>query len=154
VTLFRIILKESGINPDKVEVAQFGPDQINDMVHDASIDAFMTVTPPDSKLTVDAITATARQRGEPTFLPIDVSETIASRHPLYESEEIHGSAITSSPARPDDTVETVGVDHLMVAPKSLSETVVADLTRQIFAAKPTLAREIPAASKIEKPDTD
>jgi TRAP transporter TAXI family solute receptor len=154
VTLFRIILKESGINPDKVEVAQFGPDQINDMVRDASVDAFMMVTPTDSKLTVDAITATARQRGEPTFLPIDVSEAIASRHPLYESEEIHGSAITSSPARPDDTVETVGVDHLMVAPKSLSETVVADLTRQIFAAKPTLAREIPAASKIEKPDTD
>jgi len=154
VTLFRIILKESGINPDKVEVAQFGPDQINDMVRDASVDAFMTVTPTDSRLTVDAITATARQRGEPTFLPVDVSETIASRHPLYESEEIHGSAITSSPARPDDTVETVGVDHLMVAPKSLSETVVADLTRQIFAAKPALAREIPAASKIEKPDTD
>jgi TRAP transporter TAXI family solute receptor len=154
VTLFRVILKESGINPDKVEVAQFGPDQINDMVRDASIDAFMTVAPIDSKLTVEAITATARQRGEPTFLPIDVSETIASRHPLYESEEIHGSAITSSPARPDDTVETVSVDHLMVAPKSLSETVVADLTRQIFAAKPALAREIPAASKIEKPDTD
>jgi len=153
-TLFRVILKESGINPDKVEVAQFGPDQINDMVRDASIDAFMTVAPIDSKLTVDAITATARQRGEPTFLPIDVSETIAARHPLYESEEIHGSAITSSPARPEDTVETVGVDHLMVAPKSLSETVVADLTRQIFAAKPALAREIPAASKIEKPDTD
>jgi TRAP transporter TAXI family solute receptor len=154
LTLFRVILKESGINPDKVEVVQFGPDQINDMVRDTSIDAFMTVAPIDSKLTVDAITTTARQRGEPTFLPIDVSETIAARHPLYESEEIHGSAITSSPARPDDTVETVSVDHLMVAPKSLSETAVADLTRQIFAAKPALAREIPAASKIEKPDTD
>jgi TRAP transporter TAXI family solute receptor len=154
VTLFRVILKESGINPDKVEVAQFGTEQINDMVRDASIDAFMTVAPVDSKLTVDAITATARLRGEPTFLPIDVSEAIASRHPLYESEEIHGSTITTSPARPDDTVETVGVNHLMVAPKSLSETVVADLTRQIFAAKPALAREIPAAAKIEKPDTD
>jgi TRAP transporter TAXI family solute receptor len=154
VTLLRVILKESGVNPDKVEVAQFGTDQINDMVRDASIDAFMTVAPIESKLNVDAIAATARLRGEPTFLPIDVSEAIASRHPLYESEEIPGSAITSSPARPDDTVETVGVNHLIVAPKSLSEVVVADLTRQIFAAKPSLAREIPAASKIEKPDTD
>jgi TRAP transporter TAXI family solute receptor len=154
VTLFRVILKESGINPDKVEVAQFGTDQINDMVRDASIDAFMTVAPIDSKLNIEAITTTARQRGEPTFLPIDVSETIAQRHPLYESEEIHGSAITSSPARPDDTVETVGVDHLIVAQKRLSETVVAELTRQIFAAKPALAREIHAAAKIEKPNTD
>jgi hypothetical protein len=124
------------------------------MVRDTSVDAFMTVAPLDGKLTIDAIVATARLRGEPTFLPIDVSEAIAARHPLYESEEIPGSAFTSSPARPDDTVETVGVNHLIVAPKSLSDTTVAALTRQIFAAKPSLAREVPAAAKIEKPDTD
>jgi TRAP transporter TAXI family solute receptor len=155
VTLLRVILKESGVAPDKVEVKQFGIDQINDMVRDDSIDAFMTVGPVDSKITADAIVATARARGgEPTFLPIDVSEAIASRHPLYESEEIPGSAFTSSPARPADTVETVSVNHLIVAPKSLSETTVATLTRQLFAAKPTLARDIPGASKIAKPDTD
>jgi TRAP-type uncharacterized transport system substrate-binding protein len=109
VTLFRVILKESGVDPDKVQVAQFGADQINEMVRDTSVDAFMTVAPLDSKMTIDAIVATARLRGEPTFLPIDVSEAIAAHHPLYESEEIPGSAFTSSPARPDDTVETVGV---------------------------------------------
>jgi hypothetical protein len=154
VTLFRVILKESGVSPDKVEVTQFSTDKINDMVRDNTIDAFMTVGPLDSKITADAITATAHVRGEPTFLPIDVSEAIASRHPLYESEEIPGSAFTSSPARPDDTVETVGVNHLIVAPKSLSETTVATLTRQLFAAKPQLTREIPSAAKIAKPDTD
>jgi hypothetical protein len=41
-----------------------------------------------------------------------------------------------------------------VAPKSLSEATVTDLTRQIFVAKPSLARELPSAAKIEKPDTD
>ena len=46
------------------------------------------------------------------------------------------------------------MNHLLVAPKSLSETTVASLTRQIFAAKPSLARVIPSAAKIEKPDTD
>src|SRR6185437_6122599 len=61
---------------------------------------------------------------------------------------------TASPARPDDTVETVSVNHLIVAPKSLSEATVGTLTRQIFAAKPTLTRELRSASKIEKPDTD
>jgi hypothetical protein len=124
------------------------------MVKDVSIDAFMTVGPVNSKITADAITLTARLRGEPVFLPVDVSEAIASRHPLYESEEIPGSSFTTSPARPDDTVDTVGVNHLIVAPKSLSESAVGTLTRQIFAVKPSLAREIPAASKIEKPDTD
>jgi TRAP transporter TAXI family solute receptor len=154
VRLLQVILKESGVDPDKVEVAQFATDQISDMVKDPSIDAFMTVGPVNSKITADAITATAHLRGEPVFLPVDVSDAIASRHPLYESEEIPGSSFTSSPARPDDKVDTVGVNHLIVAPKSLSESTVATLTRQIFAAKPSLAREIPAAAKIEKPDTD
>lgn len=154
VKLLHVILKESGVDPDKVEVAQFNTEQVGDMMKDASIDAFMIVGPLDSKLTADALAATARVRGEPVFLPIAVSEAIAARHPLYESEEIPGSSITASPARPDDTVETVSVNHLIVAPKSLSEATVGTLTRQIFAAKPTLTRELRSASKIEKPDTD
>jgi hypothetical protein len=93
-------------------------------------------------------------RGEPTFLPIDVSEALAHKHPLYESEEIPGSSFTTSPARPDDTVETVGVNHLIVAPKSLSEAAVGAFTRALFAVRPALVREDPSASKIEKPDTD
>jgi len=152
--LLRVILRESGVDPDKVEIANFTPDKAADMVRDATLDAFTIVAPPDSKLTADTIVASARARGEPTFLPVDVSEAIASRHPLYQSEEIPGSAFTSRPARPEDKVETVGVDHLIVAQKSLSETTVATLTRQIFSAKPTLTRDVPAAARIEKPDTD
>ncbi len=154
VTLLRVILTESGVKPDKVTIVQFNTTQIAEMARDATIDAIMTVGPLDSKITAEAIAATARLRGEPTFLPIDVSEAIASRHPLYELEEIPGSAFSSSPARPDDTVETVSVNHLIVAPKSLSESTVAAFTRRLFAARPSLAREMPSASRIEKPDTD
>jgi TRAP transporter TAXI family solute receptor len=154
IKLLRVILKESGVDPDKVVVTEFSPAQLNDMVKDANIDAFMIVAPKDNKLVSEAIATTARLRGEPAFLPIDVSEAIAARHPLYESEEIPGGSITTSPARPDDTVETVGVNHLIVAPRSLSETAVGALTRQIFAAKPMLTREVPGAARIEKPDTD
>jgi TRAP transporter TAXI family solute receptor len=154
VTLFRIILKESGVDPEKVAVGQFNTGQIAEMVHDPTIDAFMTVGPLDSKITAEAIISTARVRGEPTFLPIEVSETIAQKHPLYESEEIPGSSFSSSPARPDDTVETVAVNHLIVAPKSLAETAVTAFTRQLFAARPSLIREMPGAAKIEKPNTD
>jgi TRAP transporter TAXI family solute receptor len=154
VTLLHVILTESGVNPDKVAVTQFSTTEISEMVRDPLIDAFMTVGPLDSKITADAISATARVRGEPTFLPIEVSEAIAQKHPLYESEEIPGSSFSSSPARPDDTVETVGVNHLIVAPKTLSETAVGAFTRQLFAVRPSLARELPSAAKIEKPDTD
>jgi TRAP transporter TAXI family solute receptor len=152
--LFRVILTAAGVSPDKVGVAQYNVGQIGEMIRDASLDAFMTVAPVDSKFTAEAIATTAKWRGEPAFLPIEVSEAIASRHPAYESEEIPESAFSTSPARPDDKVETVSVSHLIIAPSSLSETTVGTLTQQIFAARPALIREIPGAGKIEKPNTD
>ncbi len=154
VTLLRVILKESGVDPDKVAVVQFGTNQIAEMTRDPAIDAFMAVGPLDSKITTAAIAASALAKGEPKFLPVDVSEAIAQRHPLYESEEIAGSTFNSSPARPEDKVETVSVNHLIVARKSLSETAVGGFVRQLFAVRQQLAREVPGAAKIEKPDTD
>ena len=127
VKLLRVILKESGINPDKVAVSQFATNQIAEMARDPSLDAFMAVGPLNSKITVDAIAATAAARGEPKFLPIDVAEAIAKKHPIYESEEIPGSIFSSSPARPEDKVDTVSVNHLIIAPKSLSDTAVGRL---------------------------
>jgi TRAP transporter TAXI family solute receptor len=154
VTLLRVILTESGINPDKVAVTQFSTSQVAEMLRDTTLDAFMTVGPLDSKITADAIAATARARGEPTFLPIEVSETIEHKHPLYESEEIPGSVFSSSPARPDDKIDTVGVNHLIVAPKSLPETEVGAFIRALFTVRPSLIRDDPNAAKIQKPDTD
>ena len=141
VKLLRVILSESGIDANKVTVVQFAIHKISDMAHDASIDAYMSVGPLDSKITSEAIAATARERGEPKFLPIDVSEAIAQKHPLYESEEIPGSIFSSSPARPDDKVETVGVNHLVVARRELSETAVGGFTRQLFSVRQALARD-------------
>ena len=82
------------------------------------------------------------------------SDAIAQKHPLYESEEIPGSIFSSSPARPEDKVDTVSVNHLIVAPKSLSDTTVGTFVRQLFAIRGELAKEVPGAAKIEKPDTD
>jgi TRAP transporter TAXI family solute receptor len=154
VKLLRVILTESGTPPDKVEVVPFGTNQISEMTKDPTLAAFMAVGPLSSKITAEAIAATARNRGEPKFLPIDVSEAIAEKHPLYESEEIPGSTFSSSPARPEDKIETVSVNHLIVARRSLSETTVGLFTRQLFAARHSLARELPDAAKIETPDTD
>jgi TRAP transporter TAXI family solute receptor len=154
VALLRVILTESGVDADKVAVTQFGTHQIEELARDPNVDAFMAVGPLDSKITSDAIAAIARTRGEPKFLPIDVSEAIALKHPLYESEEIPGSVFNSKPAWPDDKIETISVNHLIVARKSLSETTVAALARQIFAIRQSLAKQVPGAAHIKKPDTD
>ena len=154
VTLLKVILGESGLNPDKVSISRFSVSQVTDMVKDPAIDAFMTVGPLDSKITTEAINTTARLRGEPAFIPVDVSETLAHKHPLYESEEIPGSSFTASPARPEDTVETVGVNHLIVATKALPDASAGAFTRALFNVRPALIKIDPSASKIEKPDTD
>jgi TRAP transporter TAXI family solute receptor len=154
VALLRLILTESGVDADKVAVKQFATKELEEMAHDASLDAFMSVGPLDSKITADALAATARARGEPKFLPVDVSEAIAQKHPLYESEEIPGSIFNAKPAWPDDKIETISVNHLIVARKSLSETTVAALARQLFSIRQALAKQVPGAAHIKKPDTD
>jgi TRAP transporter TAXI family solute receptor len=154
VALLRMILTESGVVADKVAVTQFGTNQIEELARDPNLDAFMTVGPVDSKITAEALAATTRARGQPKFLPIDVSEAIALKHPLYESEEIPGSVFNANPAWPDDKLETISVSHLIVARKSLSETTVATLAKQVLAERQALAREVPGAAQIKKPDTD
>src|SRR6202043_2465900 len=128
--------------------------KIEELARDPAIDAFMAVGPLDSKITSEAIAATAKTRGEPKFLAIDASEAIALKHPLYESEEIPPSVFNPSPAWPDDKVETVSISHVIVARKSLSETTVAGFVRQLFAVRQSLAKQVPGAAHLKKPDTD
>ncbi len=154
VTLLRVILTEEGVAADRVNIVQFSVQQIAEMARDMTLDAFMAVGPLDSRITGEAIAATVRSRGEPKFIPIEVSEAIAQKHPLYESEEIPGSTFATSPARPEDKIETVAVNHLIIAPKALSEITVTEFTRQLFSARQALARENPGVAKIEAPDTD
>src|SRR5689334_1760715 len=152
--LLRVILAGAGVEADKVAVTQFSADQIEELARDPSLDAFMAVGPLDSKITSDAIAATARARGEPKFLPIDTSDAIALKHPEYESEEIPPSVFNADPAWPDDKVETVSVSHLIVARKVLSETTVAAFFRELFALRQAIARQVSGAAHITKPDTD
>lgn len=152
--LLRVILSSSGVAADKVAITHFGTDNIEELARDASLDAFMAVGPLDSKITSDAVAATARTRGEPKFLAIETSEAIALKHPRYESEEIPPSVFNADPAWPADKVETVSVSHLIVAKKTLSETTVAAFFRQLFAVRQAIARQVPGAAHITKPDLE
>lgn len=153
VKLLQVILQESGVAPDKVQIQQFTTSEFAEMAKDTSLDAFMAVGPLDSKVTVEAIAATAKARGEPRFLPVDVGDAISKKYPVYDSEEIPGSIFSNSPPRPDDKVDTLSINHLIIAHQSLPSLTVTRLTRQIFAARQQIAREMPVAGKIEAPDT-
>ena len=82
----------------------------------------MSVGPVGSPITADAIVAATRGKEPPTFLAIGAAEAIAERNPIYESTEIKAGAFGGSPPRPEESVDTIGVNHYIVARKTLAES--------------------------------
>ncbi len=154
VALLRTILEGSGVPPDKVATAQFGTDELEKLAQDTTLDAYLAVGPLDSKITTAAIAATSRSRGAPKFLSVEASEAIALRHPRYEAEEIPGSVFNANPAWPEDKIDTISVNHLILARKELSEAKAAAFYRQLFAVRDTITQRVAGAGRITKPDTE
>jgi TRAP transporter TAXI family solute receptor len=154
VNLLKVILQQYGVDPNKVEIIQFPANEAADAIHGQKADAYLAAGPINSKITAEAIAASTRDGGAPTFLAIDSAEAIAQNHPVYESSEIPAGAFGGSPAKPDDEVKTISFSHHIVARKGLSESIVAAFTRQLFAIRQSVMSEFPLAAKIETPDTD
>jgi len=154
VNLLKVILQQYAVDPNKVEVFQFPAGEAAEAIRNQKADAYLAAGPVNSKITADAIAASTRDGGTPTFLAIDSAEAIAQNHPMYESSEIPAGAFGGSPVRPDDDVKTISFFHYIVARKGLSESTIAAFTRQLFAIRQSVMTEFPLAAKIETPDTD
>ena len=154
VNLLKVILRQYGVDPSKVEIAQFPANEAAEAIRNQKADAYLAAGPVNSKITTDAINASTRDGASPTFLAIDAAAAIAQNYPAYEASEIPAGAFGGAPARPDDEIKTIGFSHHIVARKGLSEATVSTFTRQLFAVRQTLLSEFPLAAKIETPDTD
>lgn len=154
VNLLKVILQQYGVDPNKVEIVQFPAHEAADAIRNQKADAYLAAGPVNSKITADAIAASTRDGGTPTFLAIDSAEAIAQNHPVYESSEIPAGTFGGSPAKPEEEVKTISFSHHIVARKALSEATVATFTRQLFAIRQTLKTDFPLAAQIETPDTD
>ena len=154
VNLLKVILQQYGVDPAKVEIVQFPASEAAEAIRNQKADAYLAAGPVNSKITAEAINASTRDGGAPTFLAIDSAEAIAQNHPMYEASEIPAGAFGGSPDKPDDEVKTISFSHHIVARKSLSESTVAAFTRQLFAIRQSVMSEFPLAAKIETPDTD
>jgi len=154
VNLLKVILQQYGVDPAKVEVVQFPANEAAEAIRNQKADAYLAAGPLNSRITADAIAASTRDGGTPTFLAIDSAEAIAQNHPAYESAEIPAGTFGGSPDRPDEEVKTISFAHHIVARKGVSEATIAAFTRQLFAARQQLLTEFPLAAKIETPDTD
>ena len=154
VNLLKVILLQYGLDPSKVEIIQFPASESAEAIRNQKADAYLAAGPVNSKITADAITASMRDGGAPTFLAIDAAEAISQNHPMYEASEIPAGAFGGSPARPEDEVKTIGFSHHIVARRGLADSTVAAFTRQLFAIRQSVMAEFPLAAKIETPDTD
>jgi TRAP transporter TAXI family solute receptor len=154
VKLLEIILRQYGIEPDKVTIVQFAPPDIAEAIRNHRADAYLAAGPIGGRLISETIAAALRDAGSPTFLPIDAADAIAQNYPVYEKAEIPAGVFGGAPARPQNEIKTISFAHHIVARDSLSEVTVANLTRQIFAIRQEVATDFPLAAKIETPDTD
>jgi TRAP transporter TAXI family solute receptor len=152
VNLLKVILQQYGVDPAKVTIVQFPAGEAVDAIRNQKADAYLAAGPVNSKITTDAIAASTRDGGKPTFLAIDLADAIAQNHPAYEASEIPAGSFGTD--RPEDEVKTISFSHHVVARRGVSESTIAAFTRQLFAIRQSLKNEFPLAAKIETPDTD
>ena len=154
VNLLKLILKQYGVDPAKVEIVQFPASEAVEAIRGQKADAYLATEAINGKALMDTIAASTHDGKTPTFLPIDSAEAIAQNHPMYEAVDIPAGAFGGSPDRPDGEVKTISFAHHIVARKGLSDSTVAAFTRQLFAIRQAVMAEFPLAAKIETPDTD
>jgi TRAP transporter TAXI family solute receptor len=151
VNLLKVILQQYGVDPSKIEIVQFPAGEAAEAIRSQKADAWIAAGPVNSKITTDAILASAKDGGAVTIIAVDLADAIAQNHPAYEASEIPAGSFGSVP---EEEVKTIGFAHHVVARKGLSDTTVAAFTRQLFAIRQSLKNEFPLAAKIETPDTD
>jgi TRAP-type uncharacterized transport system substrate-binding protein len=96
----------------------------------------------------------ARQAGGFTLNAIDEAKAIARRIPGISSETLETGMLSSAPAIPDDDLDTIGLQWLLVAQSRISTGAAGELARIIYENKSELALDDGFAAKIEPAETD
>jgi TRAP-type uncharacterized transport system substrate-binding protein len=96
----------------------------------------------------------ARQAGGFTLNAIDEAKAIARRIPGISSETLETGMLSSAPAIPDDDLDTIALQWLLVAQSRISTGTAGELARIIYENKFELALDDGFAAKIEPADTD
>ncbi len=96
----------------------------------------------------------AKRAGGFTLNAIDEAKALARKYPAISEETISTGMLSSSPAIPDDDVDTIGLEWLLVAQSWMPATTAAELARIVYENKSELALDDGFASKIEPAATD
>ena len=94
------------------------------------------------------------RRGGFALNAIDSAKSIARKNPAISEETVATGMLSASPAVPEEDLDTIGLEWLLVAQSKLPTATVADLARIIYENKTELALPDGFASKIEPAATD
>jgi TRAP-type uncharacterized transport system substrate-binding protein len=107
-----------------------------------------------SKVVKDKSFEQYAKRGGFTLNAIDEAKALARKIPAITEETLSTGMLSSSPEIPDDDLDTVGLEWMLVAQSKMRTSTAGDLARLIYENKSELALDDGFASKIEPAATD
>jgi TRAP-type uncharacterized transport system substrate-binding protein len=153
VTLVRTILELSETPEAATRVQMAPPGSTVDKLFASGYGAVVAVAHA-SRIMKDKSYEQLAKRGAFTLNAIESAKAIARKYPAISEETVATGMLSASPAVPDDDIDTIGLQWLLVAQSRLSTTTVSDLARIIYENKGELALDDGFASKIEPAATD
>lgn len=149
------VLAQDDLSAHDVEVVPLEIGEVESAARDGQIDALFTVGVPSGGPVAEALAAYARGLGKPPkLLPITEAKAMSQLSPAYEVLTLSKGAYGGAGTRPAEEMETLGVSTRLVARNSLRDGLVGEITRIVFAERPTIAQTVPLANWMEAPATD
>jgi TRAP-type uncharacterized transport system substrate-binding protein len=135
----------------KVQVAP--PGSTLDKLFASGFGAVIAV-PHTSKVMQDKSYEQIARKGGFTLNAIESAKALARKIPGITEETLSAGTISSSPQIPDDDLDTIGLQWLLVAQSKMATSTATDLARTIYENHSELALDDGFASKIEPAETD
>jgi len=124
-----------------------------DKLFAAGVAAVVTIAPA-SKIMKDKSYERFAKRGGITLNAIEAAKVLTRKYPALSEETIAAGTLSSSPTVPDDDVDTVGLQWLLVTQSRMPNSTIGELARLVYENKAELALENGFASRIEPAATD
>lgn len=147
------VLAHHGVEPSNVGRVALAPDSLNEAVALRGIEALFVVAPLGAALHQQAFNALGGGKAAPDLVRVKDAAAFAKIHP--DTVEIDVPAGLFKGATPaDDDATTIGVDYQLVARLDVSEALVDQITRRLFAVRRQLAAYAPVARFMQAPATE
>ena len=122
-------------------------------IRDRRIDAFVSIiaaSAPKAGALVEAVRGISRN-GKLAFVDVPDSDAVIERFPRLQAVTVPAGLFGGRPKLPADDVKTVGASYRLMARKSLSRTLAADVTQHLFELRTAAAAATDAAEYVQAP---